>query len=170
MGSSSKFQPALLGGLLLGVLSALPVISVGNVCCCLWVLAGGAVAAYILQNNQPAPISTGDGAATGLLAGLIGAVVWQGLAVPVGIVMGPLQTRMIDRFLQNAGDMPENMRPFFEAVRQNAGFSIARFVIGFFFVLMISLIFSTIGGVIGAAIFRKKDLPAGPDSPGTLIP
>ena len=45
---SSKLQPALYGGLLLGVLSALPIISLGNCACCLWVLAGGAMAAYLL--------------------------------------------------------------------------------------------------------------------------
>ena len=32
-------QPVLLGGLFLGVLSALPIISAGN-CCCLWTLGG----------------------------------------------------------------------------------------------------------------------------------
>ncbi len=49
---SSKFQPALLGGLVLGVLSALPIVSIGNVCCCLWVISGGVLAAYLLQRNQ----------------------------------------------------------------------------------------------------------------------
>ena len=37
----SKLQPALLGGLLIGVLSALPFVSVLNGCCCLWVILGG---------------------------------------------------------------------------------------------------------------------------------
>ena len=40
-------QPALVGGLVMGVLTALPIISAGNLCCCLWVLSGGAVAAYM---------------------------------------------------------------------------------------------------------------------------
>ena len=58
----------------MGVLSALPLINAGNVCCCLWVVSGGVVAAYVLQQNQTAPITPGDGALVGLLAGLIGAV------------------------------------------------------------------------------------------------
>ena len=33
-------QPALYGGLFIGVLSALPVVNIGN-CCCLWFAGGG---------------------------------------------------------------------------------------------------------------------------------
>ena len=39
---ASKVQPALLGGVVIGTLSALPVISMGNCLCCLWVILGGA--------------------------------------------------------------------------------------------------------------------------------
>jgi hypothetical protein len=155
----SKLQPALLGGLVLGVLSALPLVNMGNACCCLWVLAGGAVAAYLLQNSQSAPVTVGDGAAVGFLAGVFGAIVWQFVAIPVTILMGPLQARMLDRLL-NTGDLPDNVRPVFESLRQNAGFSIVRFVIGSVFTLCISVVFSTLGGLAGAALFRKKDQPS----------
>ena len=50
-------QPALIGGLVMGVLSALPIISAGNVCCCLWVVSGGAIAAYLFQQERAAPIT-----------------------------------------------------------------------------------------------------------------
>ena len=65
-------QPALVGGVIMGVLSALPFVAGGNLCCCLWVVSGGAIAAYLFQQNQSTPIATGDGALVGLLAGLIG--------------------------------------------------------------------------------------------------
>jgi len=55
-------QPAFIGGLVMGVLSALPLVSAGNICCCLWVVTGGLVAAYLLQQNQAMPISPADGA------------------------------------------------------------------------------------------------------------
>ena len=71
----SYAQPALIGGVVMGVLSALPIITAGNVCCCLWVVSGGVVAAYLLQQNQTTPITPGDGALVGLLAGLVGALV-----------------------------------------------------------------------------------------------
>ena len=54
-------KPALIGGAAMGVLSALPIVNMGN-CCCLWVLGGGAIAAYLLQQDHPAPINLGDGA------------------------------------------------------------------------------------------------------------
>jgi uncharacterized protein YqgC (DUF456 family) len=157
---SGKFQPALYGGLLLGVLSALPIISLGNVCCCLWVLAGGAMAAYLLQANQADPITPGDGALVGLLAGAIGAVVQLFVSIPVGLVMGPIQGRIVERVFENARDMPENMRPIMDALR-HGGFSVIGAILGFFVFLCIALVFSTVGGLIGAAMFRKK-LPIGP--------
>jgi hypothetical protein len=162
---ASKLQPALLGGLVLGVLSALPIVSMGNACCCLWVLAGGATAAYLLQNSQPAPISAGDGAAVGFLAGVVGAIVWQVLAIPVTVMMGPIQARMFERLL-NSGDVPDNVRPIFEAMQQNAGFGIARFIVGSVFTMFVSVIFSTVGGLVGAALFRRKVPPLPPDLPG----
>jgi hypothetical protein len=163
---ASKLQPALLGGLVLGVLSALPIVNLGNACCCLWVIAGGVTAAYLLQNGQAAPITSGDGAAVGFLAGVVGAVVWQVLAVPVTLVMGPVQARLIERLL-NTGDLPDNMRSVFESLQQNAGFSLARFVLGSVFTLFVSVVFSTVGGLIGAAVFRKK-LPPPPSPPPDL--
>jgi len=161
---SSKFQPALLGGLVLGVLSALPIVGAGNCCCCLWVISGGVLAAYLLQKNQPAPIEAGDGAVVGLLAGVIGVVVWQVLAIPVTLVVGPFQAQLMERLLSNA-DLPENVRPLVETLRQNAGFSLVGFIIGGFFTLIVSVVFSTLGGVIGAALFRTNVPPLPPPEP-----
>lgn len=158
---SSKLQPALYGGIVLGVLSAMPIVSLGNVCCCLWVLAGGALAAYLLQANQPTPITPGDGATVGLLAGAIGAVVQLVVSIPVGLVMGPLQGRFIERFLENARDMPENMRPMMDALR-HGGVSVVGAILGFLVFLCLALVFSTLGGLIGAALFKKKVPPIMP--------
>ena len=94
---SSKLQAALLGGLLLGVLSALPIVKMGNACCCLWVLAGGAVAAYLLQHGQADPITSSDGAGVGFLAGVFGAVVWQVIALPIQIVWGPIEAQFVGK-------------------------------------------------------------------------
>ena len=58
--TTSKTNPVLVGGLVMGVLSALPIISAGNLCCCLWIISGGLVAAYVLQQNQPTPITPAD--------------------------------------------------------------------------------------------------------------
>ena len=89
---ASLTQPALLGGLVVGVLSALPLIYVGNLCCCLWIVSGGVVAAYVLQQNQAAPIAAGDGALVGLLAGVAGAFVYLIVSIPINLLMAPNRT------------------------------------------------------------------------------
>lgn len=166
---SSKLQAALLGGLLLGVLSALPIVKMGNACCCLWVLAGGAVAAYLLQHGQAGPITSSDGAGVGFLAGVFGAIVWQVIALPIQIVWGPIEAQFVARILENM-DLPENARPVLENLRENAQFNLLRFIVGGVFTLFVSIIFSTLGGLIGAGLFRKKITPLQPDPPTLVEP
>ncbi len=57
MNGNAMLKPALMGGLVMGVLSALPGVSLGNCCCCAWLVTGGLVAAYLLQSNTPEPIA-----------------------------------------------------------------------------------------------------------------
>ena len=57
---------ALLGGVFIGVFSALPIINIAN-CCCLWIIGGGVLAAYLAQQNSPRSLSAGQGAWFGLL-------------------------------------------------------------------------------------------------------
>src|SRR4030095_16912713 len=98
----------------MGVLSALPFVSAGNVCCCLWGIAGGMVAAYVLQQNQPPAIPRGAGALVGLLAGLAGAVVQVLVSIPVSLLIGPMERAMVQRMLEMAGSLPPDMRDVFE--------------------------------------------------------
>ena len=58
-------MPALLGGLFIGILSGLPIIGICN-CCCLWIVSGGILAAYLEQQNQPASLTLTQGARVGL--------------------------------------------------------------------------------------------------------
>jgi hypothetical protein len=159
-GRASMGQPALIGGLVIGVLSSLPIISAGNICCCMWVVAGGAVAAYLLQQNQTAPIAPGDGALVGLFAGLIGAVVGFVISIPLSLMMAPMQRVMMQRVLENAGDMPPAVRQMlenFSAPQTAAGFlgQLAFRIVFFGITLVVWSIFSTLGGLLGAAIFKK---------------
>jgi hypothetical protein len=145
----------------MGVLSALPIISAGNICCCLWVVSGGIVAAYVLQQNQPTAITTGDGALVGLLAGVIGAGVYLLLSVPITMIVAPMQRQVLERLIE-AGDMPAEFRNY--ATSYVGG--VVGIVVGFLSMLVAGVIFSTLGGVIGAAIFKRPptQLPATPPS------
>jgi hypothetical protein len=146
----------------MGVLSALPLVSAGNVCCCLWVVCGGLVAAYVFQQNQTAPITPGDGALVGLLAGLLGAFVYLVVSIPVSIVVGPFERALMQRVADMAGTPPE-MREAIERYgstdRSSVGFFIVGRIVSFIFMLFVGAIFSTLGGLLGAAVFRKSPPP-----------
>jgi len=159
--TTSYTQPAFIGGLVMGVLSALPLVSAGN-CCCLWVIGGGMVAAYLLQQNRATPITPGDGALVGLLAGLIGACVEVVVSVPVTLVVGPFERAFAQRVIDMAGNVPSEWRDMLE--RYGRGDEPAAwFVVGRVFALMfwlgVGAIFSTLGGLIGAAVFKKQTPP-----------
>ena len=164
----SKLQPALLGGLAMGVLSALPVINFAN-CCCAWLLFGGGLAAYLMQQNHPEPITAGDGAIVGLLAGVAGAFVWALLSVPIGLIMGPIQAEFVERTLENARDIPPEVRTILESMRGNAFTTGVGTIAVFFAMLMfasiVGAIFGAVGGLLGAIIFRKNVAPPPPPPP-----
>jgi len=136
----------------MGVLSALPLISAFNVCCCLWVVSGGVVAAYVFQQNQSASITPSDGALAGLLAGIVGAVIYLVLSIPITILMAPFERELLERIINNAGGIP----PEYRGVLGTTMGRTIQLVVGFFFMLIVGAIFSTLGGLLGAAIFKKQ--------------
>ena len=145
-------QAAALGGLFIGVLSALPIVNVAN-CCCLWILGGGALSSYLLQQNEPRPPGIGRGAAVGVLAGIAGAFAWLFLSLVLDSVMAPIQERMVGAMVRNAQDMPPDVRAFFDAFTNRAA-SPFRFVVGFTFQLLAGVVFAPVGGVLGALYLR----------------
>ena len=156
----SKIQPALLGGVVIGVLSALPVINLAN-CCCAWILFGGALAAYLMQQNHPEPIESGDGAIVGLLAGIVGAFVWLLASVPIGIAMAPFQSEMTGRMMRDAADMAPELRGMLENMSGGPVIGIG-LIFGFFVMLVVSSLFGMLGGLFGALMFRKHQAPLVP--------
>ena len=149
----------LVGALVMGVLSALPLISVGNLCCCLWVISGGVAAAYVLQLGQAEPITPADGAFVGFLAGLAGAVVYLVISLPVEVVIGPMERDMMRRMLEGMGGV-ENFRSY--ADRADLVGTPIRVFLGFVMMLFVGAVFSTVGGVIGALMFKKPPIPVAP--------
>ena len=160
MKSNAMLMPAIWGGVVIGVLSALPVVSIGNLCCCLWVISGGLVASYLLQSNTPEPITPGDGALAGLLSGLVGAVVYAIVSLPMSLLLGPVQQRILRQVFESAQDVPDNVRQMFENMSGSAAFSIIGVVFGFVIMLVVGAIFATLGGLLGAVFFKKKPTAA----------
>jgi hypothetical protein len=113
-----KLQPALLGGLFAGVLSALPFVNMAN-CCCLWLIAGGVMAAYLMQLNHPGPISMGQGALVGFLAGIFGALITLLLDIPLRAFVMPLLPEM-GTFRTRRTDLPPEVRQALRAIGPSA--------------------------------------------------
>ena len=147
-----------------GLLSALPIVGLGNCCCCLWVVGGGALAAYLQQQNQAKPITLPQGARVGLLAGVVGAFVW--LAVDSALM--PLQVRVVGEALRTIRDLPPELRDILESVEsRRPGSNIVEFVV---LRLILGSMIAAFGGAIGAAYFRNDVPPAlgGPITPPSL--
>ena len=164
--NSPYAQPAIVGGLVIGVLSALPIVYVGNACCCLWIVGGGITAAYLFQQNQAMPMATGDGALVGLLAGLVGAAVHLVLSIPLDILVGPIERTIALRLADMAGNMPSDMRDMLDQVTRRSaaagiGVIVVHRIVVFMLMVVVGSIFSTIGGLLGAVIFRKPQPPSG---------
>ena len=150
-------QAALLGGLFIGILSALPVVSIAN-CCCLWILTGGALTAYLDQQSLGRPTTAGRGALVGLAAGVVSAFVWVLASLLLDPLIGPMRQRMIEGFIQIAQDVPPDVRAAMESMGQEQSWF--GYVTGFFLMLCLGGLFAAIGGALGAAFFRNDVPPA----------
>ncbi len=168
--SAPKMLPALLGGLFIGVLSSLPYIKGGNVCCCLWVVSGGALAAWLMQQNTPRPITVGEGALVGVLSGLVGTFVWIAWGAIGLLIFGSSPFDMAD--FQRAMGEAEGMTPEAREALESLSPAVM-LVVGSVIWAVVSMVFATVGGLLGALLFRRKGGPAagvptpsGPGSPG----
>jgi hypothetical protein len=160
---SERLQPAIWGGLFIGVLSALPFVNLPNYCCCcLWVLVGGALAAYLRQQNSPYQIDAAEGAIVGLMAGAIGGVIYSILSIPLQMVVGPMLEQWTERMMSQNPDVTPEMRDMFQRLSTSSGARLLSVLV----TLVVDSIFGMLGGLIGVAIF-KRNLPP-PPPPGTI--
>ena len=151
-------MPALLGGVFIGVLSGLPIIGICN-CCCLWIVSGGVLAAYLEQQNQPVSLTLAQGARVGVIAGIIGAIIW----LLLDTALAPIQARFVGEFARNARDLPPELLDMLDTIEAGKGPGL---IYGFL-LLCLSSVVAMIGGMIGAAYFKKDVPPAlgGPVNP-----
>jgi hypothetical protein len=150
-----KHQPALLGGLFIGVISSVPIINIANLCCCLWVVAGGVLVVYLQQNAKPEPVDTGEAVLGGLLAGLIGGVIASLVAVAMTSITGPLALESVRQQLESNADVPPEVREFVLNLLTGRGFMFMLFAIN----LPLYAVFAMLGSLLGLAFFRKKVPP-----------
>jgi len=142
----NKLKPALLGGLIVGILSAIPFL---NYCCCIWGIGGGLLAGMLYIKSAPIPVKVGEGAVVGVLTGIVGAILYFIIGVPIAYFLSGAQ---LEETLVRAG------------VQLPAGVSgILLFVLGGLIGGLILLVLAVIGGLISVPIFEKrKDAPPPP--------
>jgi hypothetical protein len=150
----AKHQPALLGGLFIGVLSSLPVLSIAN-CCCLWVLAGGVLVVYLQQQNTPVPVETSDAAIGGLIAGAVGGILFALVQAFIMQATGPAVLEEM-RSQMGSQDLPPQVMAMMERLFTGHGFVVLLFAIA----VPVYAVFAMLGSLLGLVFFRKKTPPA----------
>ncbi|MDQ1728221.1 MAG: hypothetical protein QOD33_346 [Pyrinomonadaceae bacterium] len=161
---NNKLKPAIIGGVVIGLLSIIPVIGLGNVCCCLWAILGGLLATYLYVKNSAVPATTGDGAIVGAIAGAIGGAIVIVLGIPISIVAGGVTRALLLRIIESIDpSQAEMLRMQMAASAGSIGSEIM-----FAIILAICLvIFSTLGGLLGVPLFEKRkagNVPPPPQS------
>lgn len=143
---NNKIKPALIGGLVAGVLSVIPFV---NFCACLWSIGGGFLAGYLFIKDSAEPVSLGNGAVTGLLAGAVAGLLRLVIGIPLALAMTSMSSVTEDQLR-----------------RLGVQLSISALIIvaGIFGALITAGV-STLGGLIAVPIFEKRKNGEAPPPP-----
>ena len=158
-----RFQPALLGGLFIGVMSAIPLIGMAN-CCCLWVILGGILTTYLQQQQTPGPIETSAAALSGMIAGAIGGFISSIAGWLFFRLVGGDSQQAIEQALTNIPNMPPETAEWVRSLTQGPSLALVTMVVQ----VPIFAVVGLLGALLGVAFFRKKVTtlpPAGPVGP-----
>lgn len=119
------------------------------------------LAVYLLRQDFPGEITGGLGAKTGFLAGMIGALFWQVLELPISYLTSSQRVQQVQELLQNQNLPPESMQ-IVEKVLSLMGDPFNPFVLifGILFKATACGILTTLGGVLGAAFWGKPKSPS----------
>ncbi len=152
--TQGMFTPALVGGVVAGVITALPFL---GCFCCLWIIGGAMLAAYLLARNSPVSLTAGEGAIVGIFTGIIAAVVDAFISVPFQALNRDFAQKFMDQVSHFFEDLPEGWESIIE--RAGAGTTPALFLLGLLVSATVFAAFGALGGVIGVSLFGKKTPP-----------
>ena len=134
---NNKLKPALLGGLIVGVLSAIPFI---NYCCCIWSIGGGLLAGFLYIKSSPTPVSIGDGAMTGGLAGVVGGIIYFIIGLPLALLFGAAAAT--EQLTRSGVDIPVG--------------GVVLMIITCFIGAIFLAVLATLGGLLAVPLFEKR--------------
>lgn len=151
------------GALFIGILSAIPVVSIGNCCCCLWVVLGGLLAGYLARDAN-GELTAGNGFMAGAGAGAGGAVIYTILALILGLIMvgTGANAAIFDYIIKNLPPdiqrsiPPEVMMQMNQPAGAQAGSLVINTLVGGAVYFVIFAIIAGIGGLLGTVFFKRK--------------
>lgn len=150
-----KLQPALIGGALIGIISAIPVLSLINCFCCAGVIIGGILAVHLYNKNLDGlELTSSDGVTLGLMAGASGAMI---STILTAMITGGVK-RQIEKILEYSSEMPPEIEDALIRIQEMGG-DLFFSIIGLVLSLIIFSIFGVIGGLIAVSIFKRRQLP-----------
>jgi hypothetical protein len=151
----SFFMPALIGGGLAGILSAIPFV---NCLCCLWIIGGAILATYLVSKDSKVFLSLGDGAIIGALAGVIASIVDFFVSIPFQAMSDQMARNIMEKVSEYADEMPQGWENFLEGGGFEA--SMAMNILGLLIAAVVFSILGALGGILGMSLFGKRFFPA----------
>jgi len=155
----SMLLPALIAGGSLGFVSGLPI---SNCACCLWAAGAGFLAAFLYSRNcksAGAGFDTGKGGVVGLLAGAVFGVVGSLVNSAFSLLTGGLDIESMREAI-NANPMISDPEAADQAIQLFESIGPMVFVLIFALIwIVLGVIFSGLGGLIGGAAFKVDAAP-----------
>lgn len=144
----SKFVPALWGGIVIVVISTVPVVNAINFMCCSGIMLGGLLAVRLYKRNGGG-INSGVGVQLGLYAGLIATVI-SAIVILIGLPFLPDLLKLFEGLI----DQPDidNILDQVGPDTLTHGFLLITIGVS----LIINVLFATIGGLVGASFWSNS--------------
>jgi len=144
----------LIAGLLMGVLSAIPV---ANCCCCIWVIGGGGLAGYLLCQWSKTAVTAGEGALVGLFAGLIGGVL-NSMSAALQFLLNPnaLKSAFEEQMRTRGMNVPPELEQFVNQMMDVLTHPVPMIGLTVLFSLIFFGIMGMLGAMIGVSIFEPR--------------
>jgi len=143
-------MPALIGGAVAGILSGVPFI---NCLCCIWIIGGAILSAYLLSKDSSMALSAGDGAILGVFTGIIAAVVNFIVSIPFSAVSSKFTRSIMEKLADYAEEIPSGWERLLEKGVVEKSIPIA--MLGFVISVVIFSALGALGGIIGISLFKK---------------
>ena len=159
----SMLKATLIGGAVAGFAASIPFVDVLNCLCCSLVIAGGFLAAFLYSKDcarAGAEFRPGSGALVGLVAGLFYALASTAGGAVRRLISPQEAQEAVDQMLEQLegkelpSEVVDSIARFVELFASWSGLFIL-----FWLTLLIAAVFSTVGGLIGGAVFKTERRP-----------